>query len=42
VWTEKPAAAPEAKPDDKAKQEKDAKPKPRGTIVKVGTADFNP
>ena len=35
VWTEKPATVPEAgnKPDD-------AKPKPRGTVVKVGVADF--
>jgi hypothetical protein len=35
VWTEKPATVPETgnKPDD-------AKPKPRGTVVKVGIADF--
>jgi BNR repeat-like domain len=51
VWMEKPAPPPEpvpdAKKDDKNKDEnatpdkKDAKPQPRGTIVKVGTADFN-
>ncbi len=43
VWTEKPVAAPEPKADEKEKsgKEKDAKSKPRGTIVKVGTADFN-
>jgi hypothetical protein len=35
VWTEKPPTVPETgnKPDD-------AKPKPRGTVVKVGVADF--
>jgi hypothetical protein len=41
IWTEKPAPAPEA--TDKAeggKDAKDAKPPSRGTIVKVGTADF--
>ena len=40
VWTEKPptpAPADEKKPD----QSQDAKPQPRGTIVKVGTADFS-
>ena len=39
VWTEKPVQPPS---DEKAKpgDDKDAKPEPRGTIVKVGTADF--
>jgi hypothetical protein len=36
VWTEKPA--PEA--NQKPEEDKDAKPRRRGTIVKVGTADF--
>jgi hypothetical protein len=42
VWTEKPAEpAPEAqKSDENAGKEKEAKPQPRGTVVKVGTADF--
>jgi hypothetical protein len=42
IWTEKPAPAPEVK--DKAadgKEAKDAKPQSRGTIVKIGTADFS-
>jgi BNR repeat protein len=39
VWTERPAPAPES--DQEKKSEKDAKPAPRGTIVKVGTADFS-
>ena len=39
VWTEKPAPAPV--PDEKKSEEtKDAKPQPKGAIVKVGTADF--
>jgi hypothetical protein len=39
VWTEKPATAPEAgnKPETKPEA---APPKPRGTVVKVGIADF--
>jgi hypothetical protein len=36
IWTEKPAPAPETKPEE----QKEAKPQPRGTVVKVGTADF--
>ena len=44
IWTEKPAPAPEAtdKPEEKTKADetKTAKAQPRGTIVKVGTADF--
>jgi hypothetical protein len=41
IWTEKPAPPP-SRPDDKNKPEesKEAKPQPRGTVVKVGTADF--
>ncbi|HXJ86599.1 MAG TPA: hypothetical protein VMS18_07275 [Candidatus Binatia bacterium] len=39
VWTEEPTAPPS---EDKSKSEegKEAKPQPRGTVVKVGTADF--
>jgi hypothetical protein len=40
VWTEKPAAAPVADEKDKSEDSKDAKPRPRGTVVKVGTAEF--
>jgi hypothetical protein len=41
VWTEKPAAAPEVKDKtDTGKAAKEEKPQPRGTIVKIGTADF--
>ncbi len=36
AWTEQPAPAPESDRDTK-----DAKPSPRGTVVKVGTADFS-
>src|SRR5437879_3868072 len=41
-WTEKPAPAAEAKTSEAGKENeaKDAKPQPRGTIVKCGTADF--
>jgi hypothetical protein len=38
IWTEKPAQAPEGK--DEEKDAKEPKPRPRGTIVKIGTADF--
>ena len=39
VWTEKPTApAPEAK--NPAEDGKDAKPQPRGTVIKLGTAEF--
>jgi hypothetical protein len=37
VWTEQPATAPVA-----GNNTDDAKPKPRGTVVKVGIADFTP
>lgn len=42
IWMEKPVPAPEpkTKPEAKPEEGKDAKPQPRGTIVKVGTADF--
>ena len=45
AWTEEPAPASAPAPEAKAKPEegkesKEAKPQPRGTIVKVGTADF--
>jgi hypothetical protein len=36
VWTEKPTAVPET-----GNKTEDAKAKPRGTVVKVGIADFN-
>jgi hypothetical protein len=41
VWMEKPAQQAEAASKSKPEEDKDAKPKPPGTIVKVGTADFN-
>jgi hypothetical protein len=45
IWTEKPAPSPEVKPKPEegkdVKDAKEAKPQPRGTIVKVGTADFS-
>ena len=45
IWTEKPAPAPEikTKPEEgkDTKDAKEAKPQPRGTIVKIGTADFS-
>ena len=43
VWMEKPAPAPETKKTDEEKgdkQGKETKPRPQGTVVKVGTADF--
>jgi hypothetical protein len=43
VWTEKPAAVPEAASKAETKPEakpEAAPPKPRGTVVKVGVADF--
>ena len=42
VWTEKPAPPPEPGLDTKSKpdESKDARPSRRGTVVKVGTADF--
>jgi Neuraminidase (sialidase) len=44
VWAEKPVPVPEAKSEPEEAKEtkgaKEAKPQPRGTVVKVGTADF--
>jgi photosystem II stability/assembly factor-like uncharacterized protein len=44
IWTEKPAPAPEpiSKPEEgkELKEAKESKPQPRGTVIKVGTADF--
>jgi photosystem II stability/assembly factor-like uncharacterized protein len=46
IWMEKPAAVPETKKADNSnggKEEKDGKekkPRPRGTIIKIGTTDF--
>jgi hypothetical protein len=41
MWTEKPIPAPEEKDKpEESKDAKDTKPQPRGTIVKIGTADF--
>ena len=44
IWTEKPAPPPSTPPEAKAKPEenenKEAKTPPRGTIIRVGTADF--
>jgi hypothetical protein len=44
VWTEKPnpAPQPEGQESSKSNDEKSTKPRPRGTVVKLGTADFNP
>lgn len=44
IWTEKPAPEPEPAQEAKSKPEdkkEEAKPKRQGTVVKVGTADFN-
>ena len=38
VWTEKPAPAPTTEAKDRTEE---SKPQPKGTAVKVGTADFN-
>lgn len=44
MWTEKPVPPPPPAPDEKNKPQadKEAKPQPRGTVIKVGTADFHP
>lgn len=45
VWTEKSNPAPEPTGKEgsgKSDDEKTAKPRPRGTVVKLGAADFNP
>ena len=44
IWTEKPAPTPEAKKAEEkkdAKEDNDVKPQPRGTVIKVGSANFN-
>ncbi|MFZ0761811.1 MAG: hypothetical protein WAM69_17840, partial [Candidatus Sulfotelmatobacter sp.] len=41
VWTEEPAVVPEAG-NQLAPKPGTAPPKPRGTVVKVGVADFEP
>jgi len=40
VWTEKPAPAPAPEKDEKSAPADGKEVKPRGTIVRVGTADF--
>ena len=40
VWTEKPTAPPSSDEKSQAEGGKEAKPRPRGTVVKLGTADF--
>ena len=40
VWTEKPAPPVTSETAAKADETKEKKPAPRGTVVKVGTADF--
>ena len=41
VWTEKPAAVEAAAEGAKSIEGSEPKPRPRGTVVKLGTADFN-
>jgi BNR repeat protein len=40
VWTEKPIPPPASDEKTTSEESKDAKPQPRGTVVKLGTADF--
>ena len=40
IWTEKPVPVSDAEGKSKPEEGKDAKPQPRGTIVRIGTADF--
>jgi hypothetical protein len=40
AWMEKPPQPTEAEAKNKTEDGKEAKPKPQGTVVKVGTADF--
>ena len=40
VWTEKPVPPPTSDEKNTSEEGKDAKPQPRGTVVKLGTADF--
>jgi hypothetical protein len=41
VWTEKPNPPVSEAADKKTDESKDEKSQPRGTVVKVGTADFS-
>jgi len=41
VWTEKPLPPPPSDEKSKSAEGKEAKPQPRGTVVKLGTADFS-
>ena len=41
VWTEKPAATEDPEQGPKATEGSETKPRPKGTVVKLGTADFN-
>jgi hypothetical protein len=43
VWTEQPATpeSADSKEEKTSDEAKDAKPQPKGTVVKLGTADFN-
>ena len=44
IWTEKPAApSPEARGpvEDKQEEKRESKPQPRGTIIRLGTAEFS-
>ena len=40
IWTEKPTPPPTTETNEKSEPAKETKPQPRGTVVKVGTADF--
>ncbi|HEV2396336.1 MAG TPA: sialidase family protein [Candidatus Sulfotelmatobacter sp.] len=40
VWTEKPVPPPASETNEKSGEAKESKPAPKGTVVKVGTADF--
>ncbi|HTT23237.1 MAG TPA: hypothetical protein VMG82_30195 [Candidatus Sulfotelmatobacter sp.] len=40
VWTEKPGSPPPSEEKSKSEEGKETKPQSRGTVVKVGTADF--
>lgn len=42
VWTEKPAPEATSEAANKMEEGENAKARPRGTVVRVGTADFNP
>lgn len=41
VWTEKPTAGEVSADGSKSTEKIEEKPRPRGTVVKLGTADFN-